>query len=96
MRRVLKEAIFVKERVLCVDDDSAGAVRMEMERLAAEARDYIIAVNGRRMMIACLLSFELVAATQFQGFVEMLAAFGASLTGGSRRDRQEDGARAHG
>jgi FixJ family two-component response regulator/GGDEF domain-containing protein len=69
---------------------SPAAVRMEIERLVADAREYLIEVNGRRMMIACLITFDLEPAAQFSEFGEMLASFDAALSGGSRRDRPDD------
>lgn len=68
---------------------SAAAVRMEMERLIADAREYIIEVSGRRMMIACLMAFELVPAARFSGFTDMLASFDAKLSLGLCRDRPD-------
>jgi GGDEF domain-containing protein len=61
---------------------SAAAVRMEMERLTAEAREYIIDVNGRRMMIACLITFDVLPVARFPRFTEMLMAFDPGLAGG--------------
>jgi FixJ family two-component response regulator/GGDEF domain-containing protein len=75
---------------------SPAAVRMEMERLVAEAREYVIEVSGRRMMIACLIAFDLLPAAQFPGFSDLLAAFDAGLAGGLRRERPDDQGTAHG
>jgi FixJ family two-component response regulator/GGDEF domain-containing protein len=75
---------------------SAAAVRMEMERLIADAREYVIEVSGRRMMIVCLIAFDLLPAGRFPGFTDMLAAFDANLTLGLRRDHPEASERAHG
>jgi hypothetical protein len=69
---------------------------MEMERLIAEAREYIVEIQGRRMMIACLITFDLQAAAQFAGFGDLLAAFDASLSGGLRSDPAAGSERAHG
>jgi hypothetical protein len=75
---------------------SAAAVRMEMERLIADAREYVIEVSGRRMMIVCLIAFDLLPAARFPGFTDMLAAFDTNLTLGLRRDHPEASERAHG
>ncbi len=75
---------------------SPAAVRMEMERLIAEAREYTIEVSGRRMMIACLIAFELQPAAPFPEFSDLLAAFDAGLAGGVRRERPGDKGAAHG
>ena len=60
---------------------SAEAVKMEMERLIAETRGHIIEVQGRPMMIACLITFDLVPAGQFAGAGELLAACQARAAG---------------
>lgn len=54
---------------------SASAVRMEIERLIADTRGYIIEVQGKPTMVACLITFDLLPAAQFAGFAEWLAAF---------------------
>jgi hypothetical protein len=53
---------------------SPAAVRMEIERLVAGARDYTVEVSGRRMMIACLIAFNLLPASQYPEFSDLLAA----------------------
>jgi ActR/RegA family two-component response regulator/GGDEF domain-containing protein len=58
-----------------------AAVRMELERLIAETRGYIIEVHGRPMMIACLITFDLLPAAQFAGFGELAAACDSRITG---------------
>ena len=75
---------------------SPAAVRMEMERLIADAREYIVEIEGRRMMISCLITFELQAAAQFAGFSDLLAAFDVGLSGGLGRNYPAGGERAHG
>ncbi|HEX4309263.1 MAG TPA: response regulator [Acidobacteriaceae bacterium] len=75
---------------------SAAAVRMELERLTAEAREYIIDVKGRRMMIACLITFDVLPVAQFPRLTEMLMAFDAGMVGGLRREHPDDREKAHG
>jgi GGDEF domain-containing protein len=58
-----------------------AAVRMEIERLIAETRGYIIEVHGKPMMIACLITFDLLPAVQFAGFGELAAACDSRITG---------------
>ena len=58
-----------------------AAVRMEMERLTADARDYIIDVSGRRMMIACLIGFTLLPVAQYAEFNDLLAAGDHKMVG---------------
>jgi ActR/RegA family two-component response regulator/GGDEF domain-containing protein len=58
-----------------------SAVRMEIERLIAETRGYIIEVHGKPMMIACLITFELLPAVQFAGYGELAAACESRITG---------------
>ena len=60
---------------------SPEAVRMEMERLIAETRGHIIEVQGRPMMIACLITFDLLPVGQFPGLAELLAACRVRATG---------------
>jgi CheY-like chemotaxis protein/GGDEF domain-containing protein len=60
---------------------SPAAVRMEIERLIAEARDYTVEVGGRRMMIACLIAFNLLPASQFPEFSDLLAACAPKMIG---------------
>ncbi|HTX41656.1 MAG TPA: response regulator [Acidobacteriaceae bacterium] len=45
-----------------------SAVHMEIERLIADTRSYVIEVQGRRTMIACLITFDLLAASQFADY----------------------------
>lgn len=56
---------------------SAAAVRMEMERMIADTRGYIIEVQGQPTMVACLITFGLLPVAQFSGFAEWLASFDA-------------------
>jgi YesN/AraC family two-component response regulator len=59
-----------------------SAVRMEMERLIADTRSYVIEVQGRRTMIACLITFDLFPPSQFANFDALVEACNACL--GSR------------
>jgi CheY-like chemotaxis protein len=60
---------------------SPAAVRMEMERLIAETRGYIIEIQGRPMMIACLITFDLLPVSQFPDLNALLAACASSIAG---------------
>jgi CheY-like chemotaxis protein len=53
---------------------SASAVRREIERIVADTRGYIIEVQGKPTMVACLITFDLFSVGQFSGFAEWLAA----------------------
>jgi CheY-like chemotaxis protein/GGDEF domain-containing protein len=53
---------------------SANAVRMEMERLIADTRAYIIQVKSKGVMIACLITFDLLPAAQFSSAEQLIAA----------------------
>jgi len=57
---------------------SAAAVSMEMERMIADTRGYIIEVQGKPTMVACLITFDLLPTVQFSGFAEWLRAFEAA------------------
>ncbi|MGA8109318.1 MAG: response regulator [Acidobacteriaceae bacterium] len=60
---------------------SPAAVRMEIDRLIAETRGYIIEVHNKPTMIACLITFDILPAAQFSGFAEWLATFEARCSG---------------
>jgi FixJ family two-component response regulator len=60
---------------------SPAAVSKEMERIIAETRGYTIEVQGKATMVACLITFELLATGQFSGFSEWLATFEALCEG---------------
>ncbi len=62
---------------------SPASVRLEMERIIADSRGYIIEVQGKPTMVACLITFDLLSAAQFSGFPEWLAAFEARCEGRS-------------
>jgi len=57
-----------------------AAVRMEMARLTAASREHLMEVNGRTMMIASLITFDLLQVSQFATLDEMLAAFDAHVS----------------
>ena len=56
---------------------SPAAVAKEIERIIGETRSYVIEVQGRPTMVACLITFDILEAAQFSGFPEWLAAFEA-------------------
>jgi FixJ family two-component response regulator len=56
---------------------SLGALRMEMDRLTLCSREYVMQVNGKRIMTACPISFDVLPASQFSAFDDMMTAFGA-------------------
>jgi len=56
-----------------------SAVRMEMERLIAETRGYVIEIQGRPTMIACLITFDLLPVAQFGDYAAFSDACNASL-----------------
>jgi CheY-like chemotaxis protein len=68
---------------------SAAAIRMEMERLIADTRGYIIEVRGKPMMIACLITYDLLPATQFSDFAELLRACDPKMAGSLREPAPE-------
>ena len=57
------------------------AVRMEIERIIADTRSDIIEVHGKPMMIACLITFDLVPVARFASYAEWRAAFEARCPG---------------
>jgi FixJ family two-component response regulator len=62
-----------------------GAVRMEVARVTSTCREHVMEVNGRSIMIATSLAFEMLPVSQFASFNEMLAAFDPQL-----RERREE------
>lgn len=60
---------------------SPDALRMEFTRLASAGRDHVMEVNGRTVMIASPISFDLLPVAQCSTFDDMLAAFDANLSG---------------
>jgi DNA-binding NarL/FixJ family response regulator len=56
-----------------------SAVRTEMERLIADTRGYVIEVQSRPTMIACLITFDLLPAAQIRNFDALMEACTASL-----------------
>lgn len=60
---------------------SPAAVGKEMERLISETRSCVVEAQGKLTMIACIITFDLLAADQFSGFEEWLAAFESRCEG---------------
>lgn len=58
-----------------------AAVRMEMERLLADTRGYVIQVRGGPAMFACLITFHLLPVAKFAGLGELAMACEAHITG---------------
>jgi FixJ family two-component response regulator len=61
---------------------SLAAMRTEVSRLAAANRSHLIEVNGRRIMIATPIVFEVAGASQFSTLQSMFLAFNARVGGG--------------
>jgi len=55
------------------------AVRMEMERLVADTRSFVIEVQERRTMIACLITFDLVPVSQFADYDALISGCSTGL-----------------
>jgi CheY-like chemotaxis protein len=60
---------------------SAEAVRTEIARLTSVRREHVMEVNGRSIMIASPIAFDLLPVSRFLTFEEMLATFNTDLTG---------------
>jgi FixJ family two-component response regulator len=58
-----------------------AAVRMEIQRMIADTRGYVIQVQDKPTMIACLITFDLLAGSDFSNFSEWLAAFSVRCEG---------------
>jgi len=59
---------------------SLGALRMEVDRLTLSSREYVMQVNGKRIMTACPIAFDILPVSQFSAFNDMLTAFSARAT----------------
>ena len=66
-----------------------GAVRMEIARVTSTCREHVMEVNGRSIMIATSIAFEMLPVSQFTSFNEMLAAFDPQLS--ERREEKAAG-----
>jgi len=58
---------------------SLAALRMEIDRLTLASRSYLMESNGKSVMIACPITFDLLPISQFATLPQMLAAFDANL-----------------
>jgi FixJ family two-component response regulator len=59
-----------------------AAIHMEFARLTSANRQHVTNVNGRAVMIASPIAFDLQPVSQFSTFPDMLAAFDADFTDG--------------
>jgi FixJ family two-component response regulator len=59
---------------------SPAALRMEFSRLMSNTQQHIVEANGKRVMVALPLTFDLLPVARFASLDEMLAAFDAKLT----------------
>jgi len=62
---------------------SSAAVRTEIARLTSARREHVMEVNGKSIMIASPIAFDLLPVAKFSTFKEMLAAFDDDLRGRS-------------
>jgi CheY-like chemotaxis protein len=60
---------------------SPTAMRTEITRLTSARREHVMQVNGKSIMIASPIAFDLLPVSQFLTFNEMLSAFDADLSG---------------
>jgi FixJ family two-component response regulator len=58
-----------------------AAIRLEIARLASANRQHVMEVNGRSVMFASLITFDLQPASQFATFDDMIAEFGDDFSG---------------
>jgi CheY-like chemotaxis protein len=54
---------------------SQGALRSEVDRLTQISRAYVLNVDGKRIMTACPIVFDLLPVSQFPSLDEMIKAF---------------------
>jgi len=60
---------------------SPAAVRMEFSRVTSAGSDHVIHVNGRSIMVATSIEFDLKPVSQFSQLTELLAAFDTPFSG---------------
>jgi response regulator RpfG family c-di-GMP phosphodiesterase len=60
---------------------SPGALRMEVDRLTLTSRGQVMNVNGKSVMIACPIAFDLLPVSQFSTLDDMLTVFNAKSIG---------------
>jgi FixJ family two-component response regulator/GGDEF domain-containing protein len=60
---------------------SPGALRMEIDRLTLASRGQVMNVNGKSIMIACPIAFDLLPVSQFSSLDDMLLVFEARPLG---------------
>jgi FixJ family two-component response regulator len=60
---------------------SPGALRMEIDRLTLSSRGQMMNVNGKSIMIACPIAFDLLPVSQFSTLDDMLLSFDAKPIG---------------
>jgi response regulator RpfG family c-di-GMP phosphodiesterase len=60
---------------------SPGALRMEVDRLTLASRGQVMNVNGKSVMIACPIAFDLLPVSQFSTVEDMLTVFNAKPIG---------------
>jgi FixJ family two-component response regulator len=58
-----------------------AALRMEIARLTSANRQHVMAVNGRTVMIASPITFDLQPVSRFSTFNDMIAAFDEEFNG---------------
>jgi FixJ family two-component response regulator/GGDEF domain-containing protein len=54
---------------------SPSAMRMEFDRLTVSNREQVMEVNGKRIMVACHITFDLMPISRFSSLDDMLVAF---------------------
>jgi hypothetical protein len=52
-----------------------GALRSEMDRLTLNSRGHVLDVDGKRIMTACPIAFDLLPVSQYPSLDEMIKAF---------------------
>ena len=60
---------------------SPGALRMEVDRLTLTSQGQVMNVNGKSIMIACPIAFEVLPVSQYSSFDDMIVAFEAKPIG---------------
>jgi response regulator RpfG family c-di-GMP phosphodiesterase len=60
---------------------SPGALRIEVDRMTLTSRGQVMNVNGKSVMIACPIAFDLLPISQFSKLDDMLTVFNARPIG---------------
>ena len=77
-QRIYRKSLWDERRHI-----SPFAVRLEMIRLIDGSPQHLVEADGRKVVMAIAMTFDLLPIAQFSSFAEMITAFNARLIGQS-------------